>query len=573
MSTQLEIASRLIDCRRYLEALDILESPPFHPSSDWLVQHRRCLARMLRFAEAAEVGRRVLAGDDVPAVEWFRQSQILVRAGLLQEAVQAAGQALVRSPQAAFLPPLIEALLRDPRLMQMAGPLLEALAEQRVETPAGTELHDGGMQGDASVHVPMRLPYYAPLCADHPFVMGWVHQTSSPRFLIGQGPADFRGLSDALNFARKHFIKLLHLHPTVTVEYAAAYVSSRFESLLYHSPGSLIDFMSMAVMSLGQRPYVLAFDYIPSLFHPFFAYEDMAVDRKSPFYWIVREFLENSACLAIITTYASSGDMLERYFSSQHIRKKCVFINPCFSIDESMNEREREDVAERETNTLLFTSSRHATGENFYARGGVDVLNTFEYLASSFPDLRLILRSPLPATLSSRLRQLVETHPRIEHYPDPLPWPAFRRLFQRASIFALPGVTAYRNGLVQAMGWGVVPLVSDGAHMADLVEDGVTGTIVPGRAALSRFDEASGCMIQRWACLLQETDAPADPVFAARYRDALRGLLEDPNRLAQLRQANMSRPNLNRMTTDDLIRFQSTISAALDQARCRKISG
>ena len=572
MSKELELASRLIDRRRYSEALAILASSPSRPSSDWLVQHRRCLARMLRFAEAAEVGRRVLAGDDVPAVEWFRQSQILVRAGLLQDAVQAAGQALARSPQAAFLPPLIEALLRDPRLMQMAGPLLEALAEQRTEAPAGTELHDG-VQGNPSVHVPMRLPYYAPLCADHPFVMGWVHQTSSPRFLIGQGPADFKELGDALSFARDYFMKLLHLHPTVTVEYAAAYVSSRFESLLYPSQSSLIDFMSMAVMSLGQRPYVLAFDYLPSLFHPFFAYEDMAVDRNSPFYWIVRESLESSSCLAIITTYASSGNMLERYFSSQHIGKKCIFINPCFSIDETLNAEEEEDVAEREPHTLLFTSSRHANGENFYARGGVDVLNSFEKLESSFHNLRLIVRSPLPATLSSHLRQLVETHPRIEHYPDPLPWPAFRRLFQRASIFALPGVTAYRNGLVQAMGWGVVPLVSDGAHMAELVEDGVTGTIVPGRAALSRFDEASGCMLQRWACLLQATDAPADPVFAARYRDALRGLLENPSRLAQLRQANMSRPNLNRMTADDLIRFQSTISAALDQAKCRKING
>lgn len=572
MSVPLELASRLIDSRRYAEALAILEAPSAPPSSAWLSEHRRCLARMRRFAEAADVGRRVLASGDVPAVEWFRQSQILVRAGLLREAVQTGAHALTQSPQASFLPPLVEALLRDPSLMQMAGPLMSTLAGRTNGMAVGGQPKKRA-QGDALVHVPMRLPYYGPLCADHPFVMGWVQKTSSPGFVIGEGSADFGRLNDALDFARKRFSELRRLHSVVTDDAAAAYVASRFESLLYPAPGSLMDFMSMAVMSLGQRPYVLAFDYIPSIFHPFFPYEDMAVDSSSPFYWIVRDSLESPACTAIITTYASSSHLLGSYFSSDVIKSKCFFVNPCFSIDEVKEEGGEEESVVREPETLLFTSSRHATAENFYARGGVDVLYTFERLAPRFPKLRLILRASLPATLSPRLRRLVEIHPRIEHYPDMLPWPAFRRLFQRASIFTLPGVTAYRNGLVQAMGWGVVPLVSDGAHMAELVEDQVTGLVVPGRAALSRFDESSGCMLQRWSCLLQATDAPADPLFATRYQEALCSLLEKQEHLARLRQANISGQNPNRMTPDDLARFQRTISMALDQAKCLKING
>jgi len=560
-------AQLLIDSRRYEQALALLTAPAIPPSRSWLAAHRRCLARMRRFDAASEIGRQVLGGADAPAADWFRQSQLLVRAGRLADAVQAARQALMRDRQTAFLGPLVEAVLRDPSLEPEITSMTESLTAPSDASHCETD-QVALVTPDpapAPVNVPMRHPYYAPLSGDHPFVMGWVYRTEAPACTIADGDPDFARLPKAFAFARARFQEYRHVHPCVTDEAAAAYVGSRFECLLYPCPGTRLDLLSMAVMSLGERPYVLVFDYLPVLFHPLYPYEDLAIDPKSPYYWIVRATLESHLCAAIITTYPSSARMLGRFFDSRRIEAKCRLINPCQSsgplLEESVAEGGGADT--REPATVLFTTSRHAIDETFYARGGVDVLYAFEQTAPHFPQLRLILRAPLPATLSPRLRRLVQAHPRIEWYPDPLPGPAFRHLFRRASLFALPGVTAYRNGLIGAMAAGVVPLVSDGAHMEDLVTDGRTGWVVPGRAGLSHFQEAERRFVQDWVCLLQATDGPADIGFAIRYTRGLQRLLSDLPLLARLRAANLCESNPHLATARDLERFRRTLAEAL----------
>lgn len=514
---------------------------------------------MGRFAEAAAVGEEALAAGADDVEDFFRQAQILLRAGEPVRGAERALGALSRAPDPRYLAPLVEAILLCPELEERAHAVVEAVAPPR---PLAQPVPAGG-----AIHVPMRLPYYAPLAGDHPFVMGLVRLCPDLDFRIADPrPAPLCRFRDTLALAKRRFSELRQVHPAVTAESAAAYVASRFEAALYDAPGCRIDLLSMAVTGLGERPFVLVFDYLPVLFQPFFPYEDTRVGPDHPFYWIVRHTLEAPECRAIIVTYRSSTEMLAGFFDSPAIRDKCVFVNPCFSLDETTASPSNPSIRPKEPGddlVLLFTASRNTADETFYARGGVDVLAAFAVLAEEEPRLRLLLRTPLPRTLGPRLRALVHEHPRIEHYPEPLPWDRYRGLFERADLFLLPGVTAYRNGLVQAMGWGVVPVLSDGAHMAELVEDGETGVIVPGRARRSGLEPGGKCFVQDWTALLQATDGPADPAFFEAFVDALRTLIRSPERLASLQRTNLAADHAYRMSSADLERFAQVLRHAL----------
>lgn len=529
MSTISE-ALRYIQDRRYDAALEILDMNPEH-TTEWYAARRRCLALMQRFAEAAQEGAEAIALGAKDGDDYFHQARILVEAGEIKEAIEHAFQALARNLVPHYFAPLIQAVLLAPEWDDAVTERLHSLIIPAPESPNVAGL---------AVNLPQGLPYYRSFCGDHPFVMGMVQACSSIEFRRSEYDTFVPGrVFAALAFTRKCYERLRTLHPAVTDIAAAKYAASRFESLLYEARGCAIDLLSMAVLSLGQRPYVLVFDYLPVLFQPFFPYENTVVGVDSPYYWLVRDSLEADECLAIITTYESSASQLAGFFGSDAIREKCIFINPCFSADEAIGlppiikpaPVKRDEAAK----TLLFSSSFYHNNENVFLRGLVDVLWAFLSLDDSVPNLRLLLRTPLPSNLGDRLRSLIENHPGIEWYPEKLPWSEYKTLLERADLFLLPAVTAYRNGLVQAMRHGIVPVVSDGAHLPELVEHGINGIVVPGRGNTSCIDIAGRRINQNWVNILSATDTPVNQDFQNRYVDALKEVLTNPKLLDRLR--------------------------------------
>jgi glycosyltransferase involved in cell wall biosynthesis len=214
--------------------------------------------------------------------------------------------------------------------------------------------------------------------------------------------------------------------------------------------------------------------------------------------------------------------------------------------------------------TLLFTSSRQPTAESFFGRGGVDALNAFLTLAKHRPWLRLLVRTGLPPNISDRLMDEILNHPQIEWYPDRLDWSEYRRLFERADIYLLPAVTAYRNGLVQARQWSVVPVVSDGAHMREMVQDGITGVIVKGRRSVSNLNTSNGRFVQDWVSILQANDQPADPAFFQKYVAALGELVDNRPLLRRLQENCLRHEDTTMMSAEDVYRFEDILSMACD---------
>jgi glycosyltransferase involved in cell wall biosynthesis len=435
---------------------------------------------------------------------------------------------------------LVEAWLLCPDSAATAPRFLERIALVHPDRPAAAPSGRGG------VFVPCRLPHYAALEGTHPVFEATVASLPVSRLYHprswGTGLAA-RTLA-RLDLLRHEFEALLAIGPPVDRASAARYVASRFPSLLADPAGTDLDFLQHVPMRLGSRPFMMAYDVMTTTFQPFLPPEAMSLPAAEPgLFAILQHVLASPACRNILVLYRDAVRQLDEIFASPSITGKCVFINPPHSIDELGDRPTSVPPRPGEAgNTWLFTSSAATRPENFFLRGGVDVLNAFVELSEEDPGLRLILRSALPETLSPRLKDLVKNHPQIRFEPDPLDWGAYQAILRSADVFVMPSSGMFRNGLVQAMRWGLVPVISDCLYAEEMVQHGETGLIVRGRARHMRTQGSLPGFRSDWAELYRAVDRPADLSFYAELKSTLRNLGQDPERIRRISARNLATP-------------------------------
>lgn len=562
--------ARLIRSREYARALERIDDPmALIPEPERLRLRRQCLARMQRFEEAAACGQALLGhtGNMVEAEDRFRQSQLLLKCRRWSAALETALDAAAKTPDDDRLAiPLAHAVLAEPSLFNRLAEGLSSLppgGNHRAVTERTEPL-----SGPQRIFVPLRLPYYRPYDAAHPGTMGMVERAADLGFHIpDRMPAAWRDtLLPALRHALTAMEPLMAIHPVVDRAVAARYAADRLPSLMADPGGARIDFLSNLPMTLGQRPWVLWFDVLGTLFQPFQPFEEICITRQTPYYWIIRAFLESRACLRIITHYPIDNHPLDTFFDSRSISGKLVFINPSHALGNPATPPSRTAPAIGRRGgkpvRMLFTSSFQSRDEGFFHRGGVDALAAFLELAQEYNDVELVIRAKIPSTLGDGLRRKALEHPRIRWIENHMPSEDYRALMASADLFLLPAVVLFRNGLVQAMEAGQVPVVSDVAGVGSLVHSGENGIVVPGRGALTTLDGAAGIFRHDWVPLLQAVDAPADPAFYAAFANALRHLLGNRSEIQR-----MSEHNLTRLTQipppDDIDRFRTVMIDAL----------
>jgi glycosyltransferase involved in cell wall biosynthesis len=527
---------------------------------------RMALARAGRFAEAAAAGRAVIASEAAEPEDYFRLAEIVLRTGDPGEALAAGLHAVQQCPAVIrYLVPVIQAVLLQPAL----EPIL-----RRGLAPLDNGQPLPRREPGSKIALPVDLPYYQPLEGAHPWVMGLVGAAEEIGFLrqipeVGNlAAAILAALPRALALTEQ----LSRIHPLVTRADAAAYIALRFPAGLYAASGAAVDLLPFTPMSLAERPFVMVFDVIGNIFSPPMPFEDCQVDsRRTAHYWIMRAALESPACAAVVTNYREVAPLLGGFFGSPRIAEKCVFVNPVTSLDEMADAASARDVTTVEKQpgsklTLLFTSSMNWRNETFYIRGGVDVLNAFLDLAERHPQLHLVFRSQLPENLSPRLRDAVATHPRIRWLTGFVPWEEYRQILTEADLFVMPSVLPYRNGLIQAMRWGIVPVIADCMHAHEVLEAGVTGVVVPGRGFRASVSATDQRYCGDWVDVLRATDRPADRTFFERYRAALEELIREPARIAEMRRKLRATPSRHSYGPADRARFSATLAAALEAA-------
>jgi glycosyltransferase involved in cell wall biosynthesis len=304
-------------------------------------------------------------------------------------------------------------------------------------------------------------------------------------------------------------------HPWAVIKYLR---SRHYPSqvMLPRRPSLL--FLTSIPYTYGQYPWVIEIEDATTLFYPFIqngltAELDLA---RSPYLRIVRTVLESSHCRGIITHIRSTAEALPRMFGSDSIRRKVHYLPLGMDLP-AAGQRPRDD----EPLELLFTCSWHQNPESFYLRGGLEVLDAFDILQERYPQLRLTLRTGLPA-LKRRYRRIIERRwvRVIDRYLQP--W-EMDDLMRRAHLFLLPAARIHIVSLLKAMAYGQAAVVSDGWGFSEYVNHEHNGMIVPGRYGVTSWEDPETGM-------LREDYEPmhvSSPIVVQGLVEAISTLVED----------------------------------------------
>ncbi|HJT76524.1 MAG TPA: glycosyltransferase, partial [Gemmataceae bacterium] len=276
--------------------------------------------------------------------------------------------------------------------------------------------------------------------------------------------------------------------------------------------------------------------------------------QDSPYYPIVKTLLESDHCRGILTHLKSTAAMVPVLFDSELIRAKVHYTPLGVRLPERW--QRHDGPAEGEPLHLLFINSWCQVPDNFYVRGGLDVLEAFAVLRQRYPQLRLTLRTGLPA-LDAHYHRILEGGG-VRVISRFLPTEEMEALLAESHVFLLPAARIHVVSLLQAMSYGLAVVTSDGWGIPEYVTHDRNGVLVPGRYGRASWaDEEAGMLREDYGVM-----HTPDP-------DVVRGLVEAVSRLVEDREYRRRLGRTARRdveTTYNLERWNRGLQAALEQA-------
>ena len=172
---------------------------------------------------------------------------------------------------------------------------------------------------------------------------------------------------------------------------------------------------------------------------------------------------------------------------------------------------------------LVFINSWCQIPNNFYVRGGLDLLEAFAILHERYPQLRLTLRTGLPSLPEHYHRILEKGWVRvIDRF---LSGEEMAALLADSHIFLLPAARVHIVSVLQAMSHGLAVVASDGWGIEEYVDHERNGLVVRGRyGKVSWADETAGMLRENYG-----------PMYRPD-RDVVEGLVQAVSRLVEDRQ-------------------------------------
>lgn len=298
-----------------------------------------------------------------------------------------------------------------------------------------------------------------------------------------------------------------------------------------------LTFFHTTPLSLLQMPFVLHTETITTLLSPMLqtGHGEAGLRlRLQPIYWIIRAYLESPACTSIFTNLSLTKTGLDRVFDSPRIAAKTHHVTAGPNLTPAQRRRLDEGFARKQAKTagdeveILFTNSWHQHPINFVLRGGHDLLAAFIAISNANPNVRLTMRTSVPATgLSPEFVDILRTHPKVTLLEDKLSDDEIIDLFARADIFVLHAAALHSVSIMRALRAGCACVVSDAPGYEEYVADGETGLIVRGmHDAIYATDPESGFEFDNYRIFLSATQKLFQPfaqqLFALCQDEALR---------------------------------------------------
>jgi len=248
--------------------------------------------------------------------------------------------------------------------------------------------------------------------------------------------------------------------------------------------------------------------------------------RSLSIFPVIKALLESDRCRGVITHMKSTAELVPMLFQSEIIRNK-VFYRP-LGVRLPSRWQRHDDHPDTGEIHLLFINSWCQVPNNFYLRGGLDILEAFAILRERYPQLRLTMRTALPA-LDDHYRRIIESGwvRVIERF---FAAEEMADLHAQSHIFLLPAARVHIVSLLQAMSYGLAVVGSDGWGMEEYLQHEHNGLIVQGRyGRVSWVDEQAGMLREDYDGMFTANPDVVDGIVLAVSR-----LVEDRELRARL---------------------------------------
>ncbi len=297
--------------------------------------------------------------------------------------------------------------------------------------------------------------------------------------------------------------------------------SRHYQSQLLQSEIRRLVFLTSVPYTYNQNPWVLEIEDPTTLFYPFIQ-NGHTLDlrpHESPYFPIVKALLESDQCRGILTHVRSTAELVPTLFKSEKITRKLSYAPIGVPLPERW--QRHDGPAQPEHIDLLFINSWCQVPTNFYVRGGLDILEAFAVLRERYPQLRLTMRTNLPALDDYYHRLLTSGWVRvIDRFVSTEEMAA---LHADSHIYLLPAARIHVVSLLQAMSYGLAVVTSDGWGIEEYVTHERNGLIVKGRYGKTSWaDRQTGFLRENY-----EPIYTPDPEVVDGLVEAVSRLVED----------------------------------------------
>jgi glycosyltransferase involved in cell wall biosynthesis len=314
-------------------------------------------------------------------------------------------------------------------------------------------------------------------------------------------------------------------------------------------------FLTSMPYTYGQNPWVIEIEDPTTLFYPLIA-NGHTLDLRlteSPYFPIVKALLESEQCRGIVTHIRSTAELVPTLFRSDIIAKKLFYAPLGVRVPPRWQHHDEDQPEEIH---LLFINSWCQIPENFYVRGGLDILEAFAILHERYPQLRLTLRTALPS-LDDHYHRIIEKG-WVRVINRFLSAEEMASLHADCHVFLLPAARVHIVSLLQAMSYGLAVVGSDGWGIEEYLEHERNGLVVKGRYGKASWaDREAGVLREDY-----ETMYTPSPEVVQGLVEAVSRLVEEPALRRRLGRAARQDVEQNY----SLERWNQGLKEALDKA-------
>ena len=249
------------------------------------------------------------------------------------------------------------------------------------------------------------------------------------------------------------------------------------------------------------------------------------LNRQHPIVKILEILFESDRFKGVISHLKSTADGLKILFKDNpNIPQKIYYIPLGTQIGpQIIRSRNKKNI------NILFLNGWAQDPKAFYRRGGLDALESFSYIAEEYPNVKLVVRSPLPR-LEDKFQKIL-TLKNIEVIDKKLSRESLHNLYEKSEILLFPAVRIAVTTLLQAMENSLAIVASDGFGIEEYIEDGINGLISKGFYGSTGYIDDEGIYRENWLLSLK-----SNPEVCKNAANNLRRLISDPEYLLKIQE-------------------------------------